>query len=76
MRRVFASAISEDMFVEEGGRRRASFRRRRTEKAHLAVCYIDVSSVLTEMNLYGWREGYTPYKIHSISKSRYVEIWI
>jgi hypothetical protein len=44
-RRVLASAISEDMFVEEG-RRRASFSRRRTEKAHLAVT-VDVSI--------GWR---------------------
>jgi hypothetical protein len=34
--RIFASAISEDMLVDEG-MSRASFSKRRTEKAHLAV---------------------------------------
>jgi hypothetical protein len=45
--RVFASEISEDMLVDEG-MSRASFSKRRTEKAHLAVVASQYGSFLIE----------------------------
>lgn len=63
--RVFASAIREDILVEEGTSR-ASFSRRRTEKAHFAVLVYQYCG--HRRGRLDSREAFTPNEVHSIAK--------
>jgi len=66
-RRVFASAIREDMLVDDGIRR-ASFRRRRTEKAHLAVGKISTEQV-SQKDVMKWKIA------HPKRSPSHIEAW-